>query len=115
MTDRLDVCLWTKNSAKLLPRTLQRFEEVVPAEMVGKKILVDDHSSDNTTEIAKGYGWLVYENPKSGVASGANEALRHVSTPFFNSIEHDILLAKEWWPRIYPQIRDILKRRCEEP
>lgn len=104
VTDRLDVCLWTKNSAKLLPRTLQRFEEVVPEEVVGKKILVDDHSSDNTTAIAKGHGWRVYENPKSGVASGANEALRHVSTPFFISIEHDVLLANGWWPKIWRDI-----------
>jgi hypothetical protein len=32
-------------------RTLQHFEQVIPPDVVGKKILVDDHSSDNTTEI----------------------------------------------------------------
>ncbi|MGP8069989.1 MAG: glycosyltransferase family A protein [Candidatus Bathyarchaeia archaeon] len=97
----LDVCMWTKNSSKLLPHTLARFEQVMPYDVVRNRILVDDHSEDDTVSIAKSFGWTTYVNPGHGVASGANEALRHISSSFFMSLEHDILLASNWWPRIY--------------
>ncbi len=102
---KLDVCLWAKNSAKLLPQTLRRFDEIVPSEVINEKIMIDDHSEDDTVAVGKGFGWLVYQNPGSGVASAANEALRHVTTEYFISIEHDILLAKDWWPKI---LQDLL-------
>lgn len=101
---RLDVCMWTKNSAGLLPRTLRRFDEIVPRDVIGNRIVIDEHSEDETASIAEDFGWAVHRNPSGGVASAANEALRRVSTPFFISIEHDILLARNWWPRIFDQI-----------
>lgn len=103
---KMDVCLWAKNSASLLPRTLRRFDEVVPREVINSKIMVDDHSEDGTVAIGEGNGWHIYENPGTGVASAANEALRHVSTDYFISVEHDILLAKNWWPKV---LFDLLK------
>lgn len=103
---KLDVCIWTKNSANTLPHTLKRFEQVVPADVIGNKIMVDDHSTDETVEIGERFGWESYSNPGSGVASGANEALRHVQTPFFMSIEHDLLLSKDWWPTVFNHMSD---------
>jgi len=103
---KLDACIWTKNSAETLRQTLRRFEQVVPSEMIGNKIMVDDHSADDTVTIGKEFGWTIYPNPGRGVASGANEALTHVQTPHFMSIEHDILLSKDWWPRIFNHIMD---------
>ncbi len=104
LSEKLDVCIWTKNSARLLPQTLRRLEEVVPSQVINNKIMVDDHSEDDTIAIGRSYGWSVYTNPGRGVASGANEALRHVVTNYFISVEHDVLLALNWWPRVFENL-----------
>jgi len=62
--------------------------------------LVNDHSTDNTVKIAEEFNWSVYTNSSTDIPSGANEALRHVKTKFFVSLEQDILRIKEWWSKI---------------
>lgn len=103
---RIDACIWTKNSATLLPKTLRRFNEVLPEKVIEQKIMIDDHSQDATVSIGKEFGWSVYPNPSNGIASAANEALRRVKSEFFMSIEHDILLASNWWPRIFEHMKN---------
>lgn len=97
---KVDIVSWTKNGAKYLPTVLKRLEEVIPSEEVHRKILVDDHSTDATIEIAKDFGWEIYFNPSTGISVGANYALSKVDCEYFISIEQDLLLAKEWWPKI---------------
>lgn len=98
--------MWTKNGERTLPLVLKRIDEVIPQENVNDKILVDDHSTDNTVKIAKDFNWKVYVNPNSGIPFGANEALRHVTTPIFISFEQDLLLAKDWWDCIPPYMQE---------
>ena len=100
MVDKVDIVMWTKNSSKLLPLVLKRIAEVIPSEVVGKKIIIDDHSTDNTVEIAKSMGWNVYPNPGQGIFDAFETALKLVSSEFFISVEHDILLSKDWWEKI---------------
>lgn len=97
---KVDLVMWTKNGAKTLPFVLKRIGEVIPKESVNKRILVDDLSTDDTREIAKSFGWQVFFNEGKGISSGANTALRHVTSDLFVSFEQDLLLAKEWWQRI---------------
>ena len=97
---KVDLVMWAKNGAEMLPYVLKRIDEVVPSEDVCHKILVDDQSVDQTVEIAKNFNWEIYANPKSGIPSGANEALKHVDCAYFVSVEQDILLAKDWWDKI---------------
>lgn len=97
---KVDLVMWTKNGERFLPQVLKRIDEVIPHEVIHKKILVDDHSVDKTIYIAKDFNWEAYLNPKSGIASGANEALRHVECEFFVSVEQDVVLAKNWWQKI---------------
>jgi glycosyltransferase involved in cell wall biosynthesis len=92
--------MWAKNGEALLPTVLQRIDQVIPAENVCHKILVDDHSIDRTADIARDFNWDVYTNPTGGIPSGANEALRHVDREFFVSIEQDIILSQKWWETI---------------
>lgn len=100
MIGKVDLVMWTKNGAETLPTVLKRINEVIPREFVNNRIIVDDHSTDNTREIAKSFGWHVIFNEGSGISDGANTALRHVTTEYFISFEQDILLAREWWQKI---------------
>jgi glycosyltransferase involved in cell wall biosynthesis len=103
---KVDVVMWAKNGARYLPHVLERIDEVIPREELHRKILVDDHSKDNTVSIAKDFGWEIHENPATGIPSGANEALRHVDCDYFVSVEQDVLLAKNWWEKVPPLLQD---------
>jgi len=85
VVDKVDLVMWTKNSAKLLPVVLKRIEQVIPKRVIGKKILIDDHSTDSTVEIAEKFGWTVHQNEGSGLFDGFDTALNLVSTEFFIS------------------------------
>jgi len=103
---KVDLCTWTKNGAKTLLPVLERVEEVIPHEEVGKKIAADDSSTDNTVEILKEFNWEVYPNYEGFINGGTNEALKHVETEFFISIEQDVLLSPKWWDVIPGHMKD---------
>ena len=97
---KVDLVMWTKNGAKTLNPVLKRINEVIPAEFVNKRIIVDDQSVDATREIAKANGWTVLDNEVTGISNGANTALKNVDCDYFVSFEQDLLLAKDWWQKI---------------
>jgi glycosyltransferase involved in cell wall biosynthesis len=103
---KFDLVMWTKDGFEFLSEVFKRIDTVIPYECVSQKILVDDHSVDRTVEIARDFNWTVYENPSGGISAGANEALRHVKTPFFISFEQDLVLAKDWWSKIPVYLED---------
>jgi len=98
--DKVDVVMWTKNGESFLPTVLKQIDKVIPSENLSNKIMVDDKSTDETVIIGKSYNWKVYMNPKGGISSGANEALRHVRSKMFVSVEQDLVLAENWWEKI---------------
>jgi glycosyltransferase involved in cell wall biosynthesis len=100
MMGKVDLVMWTKNGGKFLRQVFEQIERVIPEENINQRIVVDDHSKDETIRIAKDFNWQVYPNPAHGIASGANEALRHVQTEYFVSLEQDVILAEEWWEKI---------------
>jgi len=100
MIGKVDLVMWARDGAKTLPLVLRRIEKVIPHSHVNNKILVDDHSTDRTREIARDFEWSVYLNPKGGIGFGANEALRHVEAEYFVSVEQDVLLSNDWWAKI---------------
>ena len=83
-----------------MPSVLNRINEVIPREFVGKKIISDDRSSDDTRQIAESFGWTVVLNEGKGISDNANTALKHVESEFFVSFEQDLLLAGDWWSKI---------------
>ncbi len=95
-----DLVMWAKNGSAQLPIVLKRAEEVLPDKVIRQKIFVDDHSTDNSREIAKGYGWMVYPNEEGGIASGINTALSHVECDYFISLEQDLVLARDWFEKV---------------
>ena len=100
MIDSVDLVMWTKNGAETLPSVLKRIHRVVPSNIIGERILVDDKSGDDTCKIAESLGWQVIPNKGSGISDGANTALEHVSADYFVSFEQDLLLASDWWEKI---------------
>ena len=103
---KVDLVMWAKNGSKILPLTLKRINDVIPEGFVNNRILVDDHSLDNTQEVAESFGWQVFFNEGKGICSGANTALRHVTSDFFISFEQDLLLARDWWQKIPRLLED---------
>ena len=97
MISGIDLAMRTKNCAETLPSVLKRIDEVIPYESVNNRILIDDHSADDTREIAKSFGWQVFYNEGTGVNIGARTALKRVKTQYFASFEQDLLLARDWW------------------
>jgi GT2 family glycosyltransferase len=97
---KADLVMWAKNGASVLPSVLKRADDVLLKEVITKKIFVDDHSTDESREIAKEFGWVIYPNEKGGVGCGANTALRHVGCEYFISLEQDVLLAKNWFEKV---------------
>ena len=98
--------MWTKNGAKFLRKVLKRIDEVIPPQFVGRRIMVDDHSEDNTVKVAKNFGWTVYENRGRGLKDAIATALSYVSADFFISVEHDVILARDWWEKIPKYMED---------
>jgi glycosyltransferase involved in cell wall biosynthesis len=103
---KVDLVMWAKNGEAYLPEVLPRIDRAIPNENICHRILVDDHSIDRTVEIARDFNWTVYTNPKGGIPSAANEALKHVDCDFFVSIEQDVLLVKDWWDKIAKYVED---------
>jgi glycosyltransferase involved in cell wall biosynthesis len=100
MFGKVDLVMWTKNGAETLPLVLRRLSESIPDESINNRIIVDDHSTDGTRDIAKSFGWRVIFNEGTGVSDGVNTALKNVETDYFMSVEQDLLLAKNWWKKI---------------
>jgi len=65
----------TLNSAKTLPFTLKSVEKVIPKECVDQKIMIDAHSTDETQNIGKKFGWNVIDAEKVSIPHQANQAL----------------------------------------
>ena len=102
LVDKVDLVMWTKNGAKTLAPVLARINKAIPSEAVGKRLIVDDQSTDNTREIARSLGWTVIPNEGTGISDGANTALKNVEAEFFVSFEQDLLLSPDWWKTIPP-------------
>jgi glycosyltransferase involved in cell wall biosynthesis len=103
---KVDLCTWTKNGAKTLIPVLKRIDDAIPAEEVGEKIAVDDSSVDSTVKILKEFNWQVYPNRSGFINGGTTEALRHVRSKFFVSVEQDVLLCRNWWDIVPKNMED---------
>lgn len=100
-----DLVMWAKNGSRTLAPVLRRINQVIPRVLIGKRILVDDSSSDNTCDIARRFFWKPVPNRGQGISDAANTALSHVISPFFISFEQDLLLSTDWFTRIPRMVR----------
>jgi glycosyltransferase involved in cell wall biosynthesis len=100
LDQKIDLTMWTLNSAKTLQSTLMSIEKAIPERSVGQKIIVDGHSTDETQNIGKKFGWKVIDAEKVGIPHQANQALEMVKTETFASFEHDVILNNNWFQAI---------------
>jgi glycosyltransferase involved in cell wall biosynthesis len=96
--------MWTKNGESTLDVVLEKIDNVVPREVVNKKIMIDDYSTDNTRSIGLKHGWIVIANEGNGISDAANTALKYVEKAIFCSFEQDLLLSDAWFTKVYPLI-----------
>jgi glycosyltransferase involved in cell wall biosynthesis len=96
--------MWTKNGESTLEVVLNQIDRVVPRNFVNKKIMIDDHSTDNTRLIGLDHGWIVIANEGKGISDAANTALKYVESSIFCSFEQDLLLSNVWFKEVYPLI-----------
>lgn len=100
----IDLVIWAKNGESTLPLVLKQIDKVIPKQVVNKKIMIDDYSTDNTRQIGLDNGWIVVTNEGHGISCAANTALKLVETSTFCSFEQDLLLSNEWFNKVYPLI-----------
>lgn len=111
VTLKIDLVMWTFQSADTLQQSLASIESSILTENVCHRILVDAGSTDRTKEIAREHGWTVHlflEKPIARLErllAQIDYAISLVDTEFFASFEHDILLAPEWLQRMEYLIR----------
>ena len=105
MTQKIDLVMWTFNSAKELPPTLMSIEKVIPKGQVNQKIIEEGHSTDETKNIGKKFGQKVIDAEKVGIPNQANQALDMVTTKFFASFEHDVILNHNWFPVVLKHLQ----------
>jgi len=96
---KIDLVIWTLDSARTLDKSLRSIDEAVPENRVCHRIMVDGGSKDLTVELGKRFRWEVFRSD-SGIWRQANYALDRVDSEFYASFEHDILLANNWLRRV---------------
>ncbi len=102
---KIDLVMWTYNSARTLEHCLASIARAVPEENICHRIAVDGGSQDETAKILHKYRWAVEKTPKKGIPHQANHALQMVDTDFFASYEHDVILNPNWFERTSRIIR----------
>ncbi len=102
----LDVIVPTKNSEKDLDDCLQALrDQTTPVHI----LIVDAHSTDNTTQIAVKHGATVIPEPPSDVrgsrrAVACNEGLNHSMAPVVGFIDSDTIVPEKWAEDLIPNV-----------
>jgi glycosyltransferase involved in cell wall biosynthesis len=97
---KIDLVMWTYNSASALERSLPSIERAIDPENICHRIAVDGGSRDDTRVILNKHGWFVKDAVTKGIPYQANEALGMADTEFVAAFEHDIILNPRWLERI---------------
>jgi hypothetical protein len=98
-TKQHDLVMWSKGKEKILPRVFSAAKRELN-ERINQKIFVVGDKSDLGVPVAEAFGWDAYSTNKWSIPVQANEALRHVETEQFISLENDLVLARGWYDKI---------------
>ena len=104
------VAICSLNGEKRLPATLKILFEQIPSET--KVIVIDDGSSDRTSEIAREHGaFLLRHKENMGYGQARQSAVEACETDILAFIDDECLISPEWfttlqndWLLMYPNI-----------
>ncbi len=96
-----DAVMWVRDGMRTLPRCALGIGIALEGR-IGRKIAIDDGSRDGSAEFLKGQGWHVFHNTKGGIGNAANQALALVQTPWFASVEQDVVLPAGFLAQLEP-------------
>ncbi|MEW1911854.1 glycosyltransferase family 2 protein [Kitasatospora sp. NPDC085895] len=102
----LTVIVPAHNEEQGLPATLESLlRQTVPAEEI---IVIDDGSTDRTSEVAAGYGVTVLRPPHNlgSKAKAQNYALPHCTSDLVLAVDADTVLADDYIENIKPAFHD---------
>ena len=94
---KIDLVMWTHNSASSLEKSLPSIGNSIDPKNVCHRIAIDGGSVDESRAVLSRYDWTVKEAQRKGIPYQANEALAMVDTEFFAAFEHDIILNPKWF------------------
>lgn len=89
MSSHLTIAVLTKNSSKTLAHSLES------ARFAKSIVVLDDHSSDETTSIAKKFGANVFLSNTTSFAQKREEVLSHIDTPWLFYLDADEVITPE--------------------
>ncbi|MEV0385290.1 glycosyltransferase family 2 protein [Nonomuraea sp. NPDC050643] len=102
----LTVIVPAHNEERGLPATLDSLRcQSIPPEQI---IVVDDGSTDRTSEVAASYGVTVLRPPRNlgSKAKAQNHALPHCTTDLVLAVDADTVLAPDYIERVMPVFDD---------
>lgn len=98
MIDKIDVVMLTKNSERLLSKSLASVYENVP---VNRLIAIDAFSTDRTktilSEFSKRYGHVKILIDKGSRGEARQKGIQEVGTDWFMFVDSDVVLCKDWF------------------
>lgn len=96
--DRVDVVVLTKNSERILEKSLDSIYDTVP---VNRLIVVDGYSTDRTLEIVsrfrKKFGKVLVVEDAGTRGSARLKGIRLVETKWFLFVDSDVVLCDDWF------------------
>ena len=96
MSPSITVAICSLNGARRLPETLSRLREQIGLETA--LIVVDDGSTDSTSEIANFFGAKVVRHEKNlGFGAARESALLHCKTDVLAFIDDECIVGENWF------------------
>jgi glycosyltransferase involved in cell wall biosynthesis len=103
----VDVVVLTRNSERVLEKTLNSIFKEVP---VNRVIIVDGYSTDDTLEIIekfhKKYGNVILIRDSGTRGSARMKGIREVKTEWFLFVDSDVTLCDNWFRKIKDFVDD---------
>lgn len=102
---KISVVVPTYNEEKFLPKlleSLQNQEFNFPYEV----IIVDNNSTDKTSEIAKKYGARIVKETKQGYANACNAGFYNAKADIIARADADYIVPKDWLKKIWVSFQE---------
>lgn len=98
---KISVVIPAYNEEAFLPHLLDSLQKQTLSKEFYEIVVVDNNSTDKTTEIAKKYGARVISEPKKGYAYACNAGFEAAQADIIARADADYIQPKEWLQKIW--------------